>query len=108
MKVPKPECKVLSRDDIKLLLSKAKETNEDEWKILSFMVTTGGRVAETASTFGLMRRKIDRMCTKYSLKLGYQLTPHMIRKFYAIELQDLGVHPNIINILLGHKAYPLP
>lgn len=101
--MPKPETKVLSRDEIKLLLSKAKETNEHEWAVLSFMIATGKRGSHAASTFSLTAKDIVRMCKEYSGKVGYELTPHMIRKFYAIELQDLGVHPDIIEMFLGHR-----
>lgn len=102
--MPKPESKILSRDEIRLLLSKAKETNGNEWMILSFIVATGKRVTQIPSTFDLTARDIERIFKSYSSKLGYELTPHMIRKFYAIELHDLGVHPDVIGMLLGHRT----
>jgi integrase len=97
------ETQRLSEKNVKRLLHIAKQTDDHEWEILSYLVATGKRTSKIADTFGLSPRKIEKICKKYSDKLGFELTPHMFRRLYALRLQLLGVKPSVIEKLLGHK-----
>lgn len=100
---------LLTDGQIKELLLAAKATSEKDWEVLSYFVATGKRSTEVVEDLKYMkisRRKILAMFHKYSKLLPVKITPHMIRHYDAIRLQQLGVHPNIIAKKLRWNLQP--
>jgi len=93
----------LSDNIVKQLLSLAKANDDEDWRMFSLFVVSGKRSSQVMTELNLSRRQILSKFKKYSKLLQFDLHPHAIRRWYALNLESLGIHPTIISKLLDHK-----